>query len=99
MTSQDEAKLSFVNPMLASKIRSLAEMMDLAGNPIKVITALRTWADQAKLYAQGRTVPGQIVTDSPPGYSWHEMGLACDVAPISLLAETGWEPNNPLWPD
>lgn len=33
---------------------------------------------QGRLYAQGRTTPGPIVTNAPPGHSPHEFGLAVD---------------------
>ena len=50
-------------------------------------SGLRTWSDQAGLYALGRTVRnpdgppplGNIVTNAAPGTSWHNYGLACDV--------------------
>jgi len=46
-----------------------------------VITdTLRTFEQQAKLYAQGRTTPGPIVTQSKPGQSFHNYGLALDFA-------------------
>ena len=37
---------------------------------------------QAALYGQGRTLPGDIITNAKPGFSWHNYGLAFDVAPI-----------------
>lgn len=39
-------------------------------------------AEQERLYAQGRTTPGYIVTNAPPGSSFHEYGLAVDGALI-----------------
>jgi peptidoglycan LD-endopeptidase CwlK len=49
----------------------------------------RTRAEQAELYAQGRTKPGKIVTWAPPGSSNHNFevdgkpaSLAFDVVPI-----------------
>lgn len=41
---------------------------------------LRTIAEQDKLYAQGRTTPGAIVTKARGGYSYHNYGLAIDIA-------------------
>lgn len=46
---------------------------------IEVISGLRSWAQQAALYAQGRTKPGPIVTKARPGSSWHNYGLAIDL--------------------
>jgi peptidoglycan LD-endopeptidase CwlK len=57
-----------------------ADLLKSHGVQIQVANegALRTWAEQAKLYAQGRTAPGPIVTKSPPGTSWHNFGLGVD---------------------
>jgi peptidoglycan L-alanyl-D-glutamate endopeptidase CwlK len=49
------------------------------GWTVKIIQGTRTYAQQADLYAQGRSAPGPIVTDAPAGYSNHNFGLAFDV--------------------
>lgn len=46
---------------------------------VEVISGLRSWQQQAALYAQGRTKPGRIVTKAPAGSSWHNYGLAMDL--------------------
>ncbi len=51
-----------LHPILVLKIqRVLAHMQEL-GHPMKVCQGIRTVEQQAKLYAQGRTLPGKIVT-------------------------------------
>jgi hypothetical protein len=45
-----------------------------------ITDGFRTYEEQAKLYAQGRTTPGKIVTNAPPGTSNHEKGLAFDLS-------------------
>lgn len=62
-----------------------------------VTSGLRDSAKQAALYAQGRTAPGPIVTNAPPGHSAHEHGLAIDVA-LQLPAGLSWDTNDPAWP-
>ena len=52
---------------------------DRHGITIEVISGLRSWTQQAALYAQGRTKPGRIVTKARPGSSWHNYGLAIDL--------------------
>lgn len=91
--------LTAIHPALAKKAEQLAEMMELAGHPIQIVQGLRSWVQQADLYAQGRTKPGPIVTKAPPGHSWHEFGLAIDIVPQELLTTPGWEPDSPIWPD
>jgi peptidoglycan LD-endopeptidase CwlK len=44
----------------------------------------RTMDQQAKLYAQGRTAPGPIVTNAPPGSSYHNFGAAVDIVPKNM---------------
>jgi len=46
---------------------------------VRVIQGTRTYAEQDTLYTQGRTAPGQIVTNAPGGYSFHNFGVAFDV--------------------
>lgn len=49
------------------------------GYEYKAISGNRTWDEQAKIYAQGRTAPGKIVTNARPGYSNHNYGIAVDM--------------------
>ena len=50
---------------------------------LRITQGLRTFAEQTALYAQGRTLPGKIVTYAPAGESYHNYGLAIDVVPIA----------------
>ena len=54
----------------------------MAGLDLLVTCTLRYKAEQAILYAQGRTTPGKIVTWAKPGESWHQSGDAIDVVPM-----------------
>ena len=45
---------------------------------IRMISGLRTFAEQTRLYNQGRTTAGAIVTKAPAGSSYHNYGLAGD---------------------
>jgi peptidoglycan L-alanyl-D-glutamate endopeptidase CwlK len=44
-------------------------------------SGLRTYEEQTKLYAQGRTSEGKIVTKAKAGQSAHNHGIAVDFAP------------------
>lgn len=57
---------------------------------------LRTFAEQAELYAQGRTKPGKIVTQAKPGYSWHNWGLAFDIVFKNGNSWT-WDKPDEMW--
>lgn len=54
----------------------------------RVTCGLRSFEEQDKLYAQGRTAPGKIVTKVKGGYSYHNYGLAFD---FCLLIKDGKE--------
>ncbi len=46
---------------------------------VKIISGLRSYAEQATLYAKGRTTPGPKVTNARPGFSNHNFGTAWDI--------------------
>lgn len=59
-----------------------------------VVQALRPFEEQEALYAQGRTKPGNIVTNARPGLSYHQYGLAVDYALILADGKTiSWDFN------
>lgn len=98
-----ELNLKFVHPWLAHCAREMNERLSAQSIPIRVVQGLRTWNDQAKLYRQGRDEDGNvidkklIVTDAPPGHSYHELGLAIDVCPIMFLHLPKWAVGRPEW--
>lgn len=57
----------------------LAECND-KGIPLVVTEGYRTFARQQELYEQGRSKAGLIVTNAKAGYSFHNYGIAFDVA-------------------
>ena len=61
------------------------------GINVKVICGTRSYQEQAALYAQGRTKPGPKVTNSPPGYSWHNFGVAWDFVVFDSTGQPQWE--------
>lgn len=67
-----------------------------SGIEIIVTCTLRTDAEQTALYAQGRTLPGHIVTNAKAGQSAHQYGLAIDVVPM-VNGKPDWVGTDPLW--
>lgn len=57
--------------------------------------ALRTFDQSNELYAKGRTVPGDIVTNAKAGQSYHNYGLAFDFHMITN-GKDDWSVG-PLW--
>jgi len=56
--------LSALHPRLRDAVPKILAAMAAIGYPMMVTDTLRTTAEQQKLYAQGRTAPGPIVTRS-----------------------------------
>lgn len=81
-------------PVVNDMKNKLVEIMGLVGHPIRVTDAYRTIEEQNALYAKGRTVPGQIVTNARGGESLHNYRVAFDVAfeaGGSITYEGPWE--------
>lgn len=57
----------------------LVEELEALGYKPLVTQGRRTVEEQNALYAQGRTKPGQKVTNARGGESWHNYGLALDL--------------------
>ena len=74
-----KGQLSTVHPDLQAKAKALADNAHAAGLDIKINEGYRSHEAQDKLYAQGRTEPGKIVTKAKGGQSWHNYGIAIDV--------------------
>jgi hypothetical protein len=65
------------------------EHLDSIGKDILIVSAFRSAAEQDRLYAQGRTVPGllpdKIVTWVKGGWSFHNFGCAIDFVPVTFF--------------
>jgi peptidoglycan L-alanyl-D-glutamate endopeptidase CwlK len=95
---EDELKLKELYPRFAARIEDLlnyCDRIDLNEGRLGIFSGFRTWEEQAKLYAQGRTENGPIVSNTPPGYSWHNYGLACDVVFKDEYGNWDWEKDHP----
>jgi len=97
MDNISESRLTALYPPLADDIRKGADMLAAEGITIRVIQGLRTWGEQDVLYAQGRTIEGHVVTNAKGGESWHNFGLAADVAPFDAMGQPDWNTSHPAW--
>jgi len=88
--------LDGLQPDLAIAITKLLSVMADLGHPMKVTSTLRTVEEQARLYAQGRTTPGAIVTacDGVTKLSNHQRGHAVDCA-FLLNGQPSWAETHP----
>ncbi|MNO74582.1 Peptidoglycan L-alanyl-D-glutamate endopeptidase CwlK precursor [compost metagenome] len=76
--AKSASKLTGLHPVVRQATERLIERSFARGVPILITQGLRTIAEQDALYAQGRTKPGQIVTQARGGYSNHNFGVAID---------------------
>lgn len=77
--ARSESNIATLHPRVKTYARNLVLKAAAAGITIKVISGLRTYAEQTALYAKGRTAPGSKVTNAAAGYSNHNFGLAFDI--------------------
>lgn len=77
---------------------------DAAGLDILVTCTHRSLDEQQRLYEQGRTMPGKVVTNAKPGQSAHNFALAggkpaslaLDFVPL-VNGKPVWDGKHPHW--
>jgi peptidoglycan L-alanyl-D-glutamate endopeptidase CwlK len=77
--ARSEKNIATLLPEVQPMARALVQRAAFNGIRIKVLSGLRTYAEQDELYAQGRTAPGLKVTNARGGYSNHNFGIAFDI--------------------
>lgn len=77
--SRSEGNIATLHPRVRPFARALIEKAAAHDIIIKVTSAMRTFAEQDALFAQGRTKPGKIVTNARGGFSNHNFGIAIDI--------------------
>lgn len=74
-------RVAELHPKIAAEVKALIEQAETKiPAAIRVVQGVRSFEYQDGLYAQGRTKPGQRVTNSKGGQSYHNYGLAFDMA-------------------
>lgn len=89
--AKSAAKLSGLLSADKAAAEALIDFAFACGVPIVITQGLRTIAEQDALYAQGRTKPGQIVTNARGGYSYHNFGVAIDFALLLPDGGVSWD--------
>lgn len=76
-------RVELLHPQIRDEVKALIGLAeDKLGQyaAIRIVQGLRTFPEQQALYEQGRTKPGNRVTNSKAGQSYHNYGLAIDFA-------------------
>jgi len=90
-----DRRINTLHPLIQAKAKELIIRAEKElGIKLRVTSALRTWEEQTKLYAKGRTAKGKKVTNAKAGQSLHNYGLALDVVEIKN-GKALWR--NPNW--
>lgn len=96
-------KLTDLHPLMQPIVTRLLANARAAGIDLLVTCTYRSNAEQAALYAIGRTKPGRIVTNAKPGSSYHNTtkdgkpaALAVDVVPLRG-GKPVWSASDPVW--
>lgn len=74
-----------LHPAMQHKVWQMLEELEMIGEDVLITDGFRTLEEQRLIYAQGRTRPGPIVSNSPAGWSYHNYGLAVDIVPVGPL--------------
>lgn len=67
---------------VAERARKFLDLCEAEGIDLLITSTYRDHEAQDRLFAQGRTLPGQIVTWARGGDSWHNWRRAFDVVPM-----------------
>jgi peptidoglycan L-alanyl-D-glutamate endopeptidase CwlK len=92
-----EERLGPLHPAVGWKVRAAAVSLAARGIYFRVACGLRSYADEDKLYLQGRFGnPGDIVTDARGGWSNHNFGCAVDCYPFlhGFAGDLNWVPKS-----
>jgi peptidoglycan L-alanyl-D-glutamate endopeptidase CwlK len=89
------ARVNFdlVYPPLVEQMFNLVGNLKDQGIHYFAISGYRSFAEQARLYFQGRTVRGPIVTNARPGQSAHNYGIAVDFCRDQYTDRDGLQPD------
>jgi len=77
--ARSEKTIATLLPEVQPFARALVHKAAANGVTIKILSGLRTYEEQNALYAQGRTAPGNKVTNAKGGFSNHNFGIAFDI--------------------
>ncbi len=80
-----------LHPIVLDKQNELIAEAAALGITILITDGFRSIEEQDRIYAQGRTAPGSIVTQAKGGSSYHNYGLAIDFALRTKSGDVIWD--------
>jgi peptidoglycan L-alanyl-D-glutamate endopeptidase CwlK len=91
---RSEGNIQTLLPAAQRKAREFMKAVQDIGATVKIISGTRTFAEQDKLFRQGRDLPGPKVTNARGGQSNHNFGVAWD---IGIFQGGQYLPESPLY--
>ncbi len=94
MDKVTQQRIATLHPLVRDEVTKIIQEIDtqLTGRAtVRITQALRTFAEQNKLYAQGRTSKGPKVTNAKGGQSIHNYGFAVDICLIIDGKTASWD--------
>ncbi len=91
---RSEKVIATLEPEVHNYARALVQKAAAIGITIKLISGLRTYAEQNALYEIGRSKPGRIVTNARGGFSNHNFAIAFD---IGVFRGSSYVPEGPQY--
>lgn len=88
-----------LHPKFVEKLKELLINCGKRGAVYYAISGYRSWDEQAAIYAKGRDEDGkvvkkeEVVSNAPPGTSFHNYRIACDFARDKDLKKIGLQPS------
>ncbi len=89
--------ISTLHPSAQARAKALLSAAHERGIALVVTSGFRSPEEQERSYEQGRTSPGLVVTHVRAGQSWHNYGLAFDVAIADERGKLTWPEDRELW--
>ena len=77
--SVSDERINELHPSIRNRVRAFINDAAKQSIFLRVTSGYRSWVEQGVLYNQGRTTPGNVVTNAEPGESTHNYGLAFDL--------------------
>jgi len=82
-----------LTPLVERLAANIVTEMKAKGHEVRVVQGYRSIEEQNKLYGQGRTTPGAVVTNAKGGESYHNYGVAVDF----VFRKEGYNAAEALW--
>lgn len=97
-----EERLKQLHPIVADTVAKVLAKLADAKIAALLFSGFRSFEEQDKLYALGRTIPnrdgltaakplGNIITKAQSGDSWHNYGLAVDLVRVDAKGNPTWD--------